>query len=270
MKSNSIVSLLILYCIISCCNVVVNAISGQVTYYNDQGYGACGTLIDANTQFLAAVPPGFWTTANPNLDPVCGKQVKLTYNGNSITLPVRDKCPGCPNNNIDISAPAFIQLIGSLGPGRVSITWEFLGGSSSGGSTTGTVSTTTGSSGSGSCPRKATVSAGQGCYDVWVSKCNNAWNEIQFYAANPGVSCTALQVGQQLCCGGSTTGTVSTTTGSSSGGSCSRKASVSAGQGCYDVWVSKCNNAWNENQFYASNPGVSCTSLQVGQQLCCN
>ncbi|EAL65166.1 hypothetical protein DDB_G0284479 [Dictyostelium discoideum AX4] len=259
MKSISIVSLLILYCIISCGNVVVNAINGQVTYYNDQGYGSCGTLIDANTQFLAAVPPGFWTTTNPNLDPVCGKQVKLTYNGNSITLPVRDKCPGCPNNNIDISAPAFIQLIGSLGPGRVSVTWEFVGSSSSGGSTTGTVSTTNGNS--GTCPRKASVSVGQGCYDVWVSKCNNAWDENQLYAANPGVSCTSLQVGQQLCCGGSTTGGSVT---------CSRKASVSAGQGCYDVWVSKCNNAWNENQFFAANPGVFCTDLQVGQQLCCN
>ncbi|KAN0000566.1 hypothetical protein ACTFIZ_001010 [Dictyostelium cf. discoideum] len=258
----SIFSLLILYCILSCGDVVVNAISGQVTYYNDQGYGACGTAIDANTQFLAAVPPAYWTTANPNLDPVCGKQVKLTYNGNSITLPVRDKCPGCPTNNIDISAPAFTQLIGSLGPGRVSVTWEFVG-SSSGGSTTGTLSTTTGSS-SGTCPRKASVSAGQGCYDVWVSKCNNAWDENQFYASNPGVSCTSLQVGQQLCCGGSSS---SSTTGSAS---CSRKASVSAGQGCYDVWVSKCNNSWSENQFYAANPGVSCTSLQVGQQLCCN
>ncbi|KAM9967789.1 hypothetical protein ACTFIW_001876 [Dictyostelium discoideum] len=254
----SLLTLSILYCANT-----VSAISGQVTYYNDVGYGACGTAIDANTQFLAAVPPGFWTTANPNLDPVCGKQVKLTYNGNSITLPVRDKCPGCPNNNIDISAPAFTQLVGSLGPGRVSVTWEFLGGSSSGGSTTGTVSTTTG--GSGTCPRTATVSAGQGCYDVWVSNCNNAWDENQFYAANPGVSCTALQVGQKLCCG--TSSSSSSTTGSAS---CSRKGTVDAGQGCYDVWVSKCNNAWNENQFYAANPGVVCTDLQVGQQLCCN
>ncbi|ANZ39500.1 hypothetical protein BBK82_29080 [Lentzea guizhouensis] len=102
------------------------AVTGKATYYNDRGYGACGTQIDASTQLLVAVPKGLWTTPNPNNDPLCTKQVRVTYNGRTITVPVKDKCFGCDNTHIDLSEPAFRQLgdpnAGVLQP----VTWQIV------------------------------------------------------------------------------------------------------------------------------------------------
>lgn len=110
-------------------------ISGEMTWYNDSGYGACGTYIDAATQDLVAVPAAWWTAPNPNDDQLCqGVSVQVGYNGKTITVPVADKCPTCASDHIDLSAPAFAQLA-DPNLGVVSgITWMFVG---SGGGTTG-------------------------------------------------------------------------------------------------------------------------------------
>lgn len=107
--------------------------TGEMTYYNDAGYGACGTPIDASTQYLVAVSYQWWTTANPNADPLCsGISVQVTYNGHTITVPVADKCPTCDATHIDLSQPAFTEFA-PTGTGVVGgITWEFV---SSGGTT---------------------------------------------------------------------------------------------------------------------------------------
>ncbi|KAK5581845.1 hypothetical protein RB653_003425 [Dictyostelium firmibasis] len=243
---------------------------GQASYYNDAGFGSCGTTIDANSQLLVAVPPNYWTTANPNADPICNSQIKVTYNGKSITLPVRDKCPSCGPTKIDISAPAFIQLAGGLEKGILDITWEFVNGSTtiSNSATSGTV---TGSGGNG-CSKTAVVNSGQGCWDVWTSKCGNSWSQSQFDQVNPGITCTNLNVGQILCCGGSSGSSSSSSTGTVTGtiGTCSKKGKVEAGQGCWDIWTSKCGNSWSQSQFDKVNPGIICTNLKIGQELCCN
>jgi len=108
--------------------------TGKMTYYNDIGYGACGTPIDASTQNLVAVSYQWWTAANPNNDPLCqGISVQVTYNGKTITLPVKDKCPGCDSTHIDLSQPAFQQLA-PLSVGVVNgITWKFVSSSGGGG-----------------------------------------------------------------------------------------------------------------------------------------
>jgi chitodextrinase len=107
--------------------------TGEMTYYNDVGYGACGTPIDASTQYLVAVSYTWWTTANPNADPLCsGISVQVTYNGHTITVPVADKCPTCDATHIDLSQPAFTEFA-PTGTGVVNgITWQFV---SSGGTT---------------------------------------------------------------------------------------------------------------------------------------
>ena len=101
--------------------------SGNMTYYTDAGYGACGTQINASTQYLVAVSYQWWTTANPNVDPLCsGISVKVSYQGKTITVPVEDKCPSCAAGHIDLSEPAFAELA-PLSEGNVSgITWEFV------------------------------------------------------------------------------------------------------------------------------------------------
>ncbi|QEU91213.1 cysteine/serine endopeptidase inhibitor [Streptomyces kanamyceticus] len=101
--------------------------TGKMTYYNDKGYGACGTPIDASTQDLVAVPASWWTTPNPNNDPLCqGISVQVSYNGRTITVPVRDKCPSCAATHIDLSQTAF-QKLAPLDVGVVNgITWKFV------------------------------------------------------------------------------------------------------------------------------------------------
>jgi expansin (peptidoglycan-binding protein) len=101
-------------------------ITGTATYYTDAGYGACGTQIDASTQLLAAAPAAYWTTPNPNNDPLCqGVSVQVSYNGRTVTVPVADKCPSCDSTHIDLSAPAFAQLA-DTGLGTIPVTWSFV------------------------------------------------------------------------------------------------------------------------------------------------
>jgi expansin (peptidoglycan-binding protein) len=101
-------------------------INGNMTYYNDAGYGACGTYINAASEDLVAVSSQWWTTANPNNDPLCqGVSVKVTYNGKTITVPVKDKCPSCAKEHIDLSQAAF-QKLAPLDLGNVAVTWSFV------------------------------------------------------------------------------------------------------------------------------------------------
>jgi expansin (peptidoglycan-binding protein) len=101
-------------------------INGNATYYNDSGYGACGTWLNAATEMLVAVPASYWSTPNPNNDPLCtGVSVQVTYNGRTVTVPVRDKCPSCDSAHIDLSQPAFAQLA-DTDLGNIRLTWKFV------------------------------------------------------------------------------------------------------------------------------------------------
>jgi len=102
-------------------------VKGNATYYNDKGLGACGSSIDASSQRLVAVPKSFWTSSNPNNDPLCkGTSVKVKYKNKTATIPVKDQCPGCDSKHIDISEPVFRQLTGGTDLGDVPVTWEFV------------------------------------------------------------------------------------------------------------------------------------------------
>jgi len=105
--------------------------TGEATYYNDIGYGACGTSINASTEMLVAVSYTWWTAANPNNDPLCsGISVEVTYLGKTITVPVRDKCPSCDATHIDLSQPAFGEYASTNPadtPGVLQpVTWKFV------------------------------------------------------------------------------------------------------------------------------------------------
>jgi expansin (peptidoglycan-binding protein) len=100
--------------------------TGKATYYDDAGYGACGTLINAATDNLVAVSYTWWTTANPNNDPVCNLNVEVSYNGTTVTIPVRDKCPSCDSTHLDLSKPVF-QRFANTDQGVINgITWKFV------------------------------------------------------------------------------------------------------------------------------------------------
>ncbi|MFI5620488.1 cysteine/serine endopeptidase inhibitor [Streptomyces sp. NPDC051567] len=107
--------------------------TGKMTYYNDAGFGACGTPINAAVEDLVAVSHTWWTSANPNNDELCGGiSVEVSYNGRTITVPVKDKCPSCGPEHIDLSQTAF-QKLAPTDLGVVNgITWKFVRSGGSG------------------------------------------------------------------------------------------------------------------------------------------
>ncbi|TLS29674.1 hypothetical protein PpBr36_00857 [Pyricularia pennisetigena] len=91
--------------------------TGQVTHYT-VGLGACG-FDDAgkdNSDYIVAISSALMHGSNG--DPMCNKKVNLSYGGKSISATIRDKCPSCSQDQIDLSEKAFKDLVGDLGIGR--------------------------------------------------------------------------------------------------------------------------------------------------------
>ncbi|EIM89216.1 uncharacterized protein STEHIDRAFT_145905 [Stereum hirsutum FP-91666 SS1] len=102
--------------------------SGDGTYYNT-GLGACG-VTNVDTDYIIAVSVDLYNsypgaTANPNLNPICGRLITATYNGRSVTAAVKDKCYACAEYDLDFSPAAFTQLAAES-VGRIPITWQFI------------------------------------------------------------------------------------------------------------------------------------------------
>ena len=100
---------------------------GDATHYNPSaGYTACGTK-HGDEDLIAALPFHFWTTPNPNKDPMCTKSVRVTnpQNGKTVTVRIQDKCQGCKGDDIDLSLGAFRQ-INDPAVGRFKANWIFV------------------------------------------------------------------------------------------------------------------------------------------------
>ncbi|KAF8885600.1 RlpA-like double-psi beta-barrel-protein domain-containing protein-containing protein, partial [Infundibulicybe gibba] len=99
-------------------------------YYT--GLGACGK-VNTNTDMIAALSyklfdtlyPGH--TGNPNFNPICGKRLRATHGGKSVTVTVVDRCADCYGMfNVDFSPVAFTQLAAES-VGRIrGLQWEFI------------------------------------------------------------------------------------------------------------------------------------------------
>jgi len=104
--------------------------SGDLTFY-EVGLGACGvTNVDSDMICAASMLlyDGFdgYSGPNPNDNPICGKQVSVTYGGVTITLTVEDRCVGCAKYDLDLS-PAAFSLLAPESQGRLhNATWQFL------------------------------------------------------------------------------------------------------------------------------------------------
>jgi len=104
--------------------------TGQATFYGT-GLGACG-ITNKDTDYICAVShllfDGFdgYTGGDPNSNPICGKKIKATYKGKSVTVTVTDRCVGCAMDDLDFAPSAFDQLADEA-LGRLSgMTWEFI------------------------------------------------------------------------------------------------------------------------------------------------
>jgi expansin (peptidoglycan-binding protein) len=92
--------------------------SGEATYYDANGTGACGFA--ATTDFMvAAINDEQYTKAN------CGKCISVTGPTGTVVVRITDKCPGCGYGDLDLSQTAFGK-IAKLSAGRIAIKWHFV------------------------------------------------------------------------------------------------------------------------------------------------
>jgi len=92
--------------------------SGEATYYDANGTGACG-FPASNDFYVAAINDEQYSKAN------CGRCVAVTGPRGTVTVRIVDKCPGCDEGDLDLSQTAFSK-IAKLSDGRVKITWHFV------------------------------------------------------------------------------------------------------------------------------------------------
>ncbi|KAJ5787277.1 hypothetical protein N7457_002267 [Penicillium paradoxum] len=90
---------------------------GMITFYDtattSTNPSSCGTTNDGTVENVLALPVGIMKDSD------CGKTVTITYNGQTATGTVVDKCMGCDNTSVDLSRHFFGQLA-SMDEGRVS------------------------------------------------------------------------------------------------------------------------------------------------------
>lgn len=92
--------------------------SGEATYYDADGTGACG-FSASNDFMVAAINDEQYSKEN------CGRCVSVTGPRGTVTVRIVDKCPGCDEGDLDLSQTAFGK-IAKLSDGRVPITWRFV------------------------------------------------------------------------------------------------------------------------------------------------
>jgi expansin (peptidoglycan-binding protein) len=90
--------------------------TGQATYYDADGTGACSFA--ATTDFLiAAMNETDYGNAT-----WCGGCVDVTGPNGDVVVRIVDECPGCSQGSLDLSETAF-GMIAPLSAGRVDISW---------------------------------------------------------------------------------------------------------------------------------------------------
>ena len=92
--------------------------SGEATYYNAEGLGACGIQTPPD-YLVAAINDEQYSKAN------CGRCVSVTGPKGTVVVRIIDKCPGCDAGDLDLSQTAFTK-IADKSAGRVKITWHFV------------------------------------------------------------------------------------------------------------------------------------------------
>ncbi|KAJ5867435.1 hypothetical protein N7534_001988 [Penicillium rubens] len=82
--------------------------TGEITFYDtattSTNPSSCGTTNDGTVENVLALPHGIMTDSD------CGKTVTVTYNGQTATGIVVDKCMGCDNGSVDLSRHFFGEL----------------------------------------------------------------------------------------------------------------------------------------------------------------
>ncbi|KAK0521920.1 Lytic transglycosylase [Tilletia horrida] len=104
--------------------------SGEGTYYNMAGgITACGGQY-TDDDMVAALSGSLFDSSspggNPNANALCGKKLRVSYHGKSITVTAVDRCEACAFGDLDFTPTAFSRLA-SIDTGRIDgIHWRWL------------------------------------------------------------------------------------------------------------------------------------------------
>ncbi|KAH8806994.1 RlpA-like double-psi beta-barrel-protein domain-containing protein-containing protein [Flagelloscypha sp. PMI_526] len=107
--------------------------TGQMTFYNipPGAFTSCGAQ-PSDADNVVAVSKAVFdsfpgaTPANPNANPICGKEISVSFQGKTTTAKVLDICPSCAPDDIDLT-PAAFNALADPAAGRVSgVTWDFV------------------------------------------------------------------------------------------------------------------------------------------------
>ncbi|RPD65943.1 hypothetical protein L226DRAFT_566434 [Lentinus tigrinus ALCF2SS1-7] len=93
--------------------------TGRGTWF-EVGLGACGKT-NKDSDKIIAISSNIYHGGK-----YCDKKVKIknTANGKTATATVRDECPSCGSNDIDMS-PSLFEELGSLDEGVLKVSWDF-------------------------------------------------------------------------------------------------------------------------------------------------
>ena len=94
--------------------------SGEGTYYNANGEGNCLFPASPNNLMVAAMNQVDYAGGA-----ICGAYVRVAGPDGSVDVRIVDRCPECPQGDVDLSPEAFVH-IAELHLGRVPITWQLL------------------------------------------------------------------------------------------------------------------------------------------------
>lgn len=94
---------------------------GEATYYTfADGTGNCSFAASPDDLMIGAMNHTDYADSA-----ACGACVQLTGPDGTITIRIVDRCPECPQGDIDLSPEAFEQ-IAELSAGRVPISWQYV------------------------------------------------------------------------------------------------------------------------------------------------
>ncbi|KAI5811907.1 riboflavin aldehyde-forming enzyme [Pyronema omphalodes] len=101
---------------------------GDGTYYIPST-GACG-IVSTSSEMIVAISQFVFDSAgvaNPNLNPFCGRKIRVRRAGMQKGVEVRvvDRCVGCKAEDLDLSLRAFEMLAKEV-EGRVKVEWAWV------------------------------------------------------------------------------------------------------------------------------------------------
>jgi expansin len=94
---------------------------GKATFYEGSIMGNCSEEYPSN-QLYAAMNQTQYDNSN-----ACGACAEVSRQGTTkkVVVKILDRCPECPNGNIDLSKTAFLK-IGTVAEGIIPISWKYI------------------------------------------------------------------------------------------------------------------------------------------------